>query len=499
MSFLLAALSYRQLGPDSTAPTPSCGETRTTAGIIWSCLSMIILCTWTSVRPNVPIVPRSGHEALVHWDNAKIFFVALIAPELIVYWSIRQWFAARTMAKEYQKYGWTTTHAFFALMGGFALYDPEGNFLFHLWDQRFCERSIHTYNPQLRKLVALHPHGHSDDKSPLEYCVANGFLIMTEDEIENLGHTDLLAKTIAIFQTLYFITNCIARKVEGLAITELEFLTLGFAALNLVSYLFWWHKPLRVRFPVCIMVRHKPLSPQRSSDSQDQEQEANSRLLSTGTPVVSPKARAPGILSAFWDRIWDDYGDCEGWDTWSLCKRTTWILLLPLRAAGRTFKYPFSSDDYSSQPKCGNIFSSGNSKAGDSTLILLLMFFRAAAILGVFHCIPIMLNYRDFPGHIKDHHLWTIFALLTTVGPLGAPIILVVAVVSSDVLENLWGDWAMELVTQFIVIPVGLLFLALYPIARIALMVLAAKQLTDLPPSTLQQVEWTTLIPHFGV
>ncbi|KAL0066136.1 hypothetical protein AAF712_006760 [Marasmius tenuissimus] len=497
MSFLLAALSYRQLGPDSTAPTPSCDETRTTVGIIWSCLSMIILCTWTSVSPNVPSVLRSGHEALVYWDNAKIFFVALVGPELIVFWSIRQWFAAREMAKEYKKYGWTITHAFFASMGGFALYDSDGNFLFHLWDQQFSEHSKYGqdgYDAQLRKLKELHPHGHGEFESPLEYCVANGLIVMTEKEIESLGHTDLLAKTIAISQTLYFITSCIARGVKGLAITELEFLTLGFAALNLVTYSFWWHKPSRVRFPIRVMVRHGPLSSQQSSGPQDQDEEANSRLLGTETPAMSPEARAPGILSAFWDRIWDDYGDGQDWDDWSLRKRTMWILLLPPRAAGRTLDYSFFGEGAARpQPERGNIFSAGNHKASNDGLIFLLMLF-AAVILGVFHCIPIMLNYRDFPGRTKDHHLWTIFALLTTVAPLGAPILLLVGYA----LQDLSADWAIELVAQLILGLAAILSLV-YPVARIALMVLAAKQLTDLPPSALQQVEWTTLIPHFGI
>ncbi|KAJ8080735.1 hypothetical protein PM082_017569 [Marasmius tenuissimus] len=398
MLLLLAELCSRQRLADSTATAPSSGsETRTTASVVWSCLSMVILCTWTSVRPNVPSVPRSGHEALVYWDNIKIFLIALIAPEFIVSWSICQWFAAREMAKEYQKYGWTITHAFFALMGGFALYDSDGNFLFHLWDQRFCKRSKgvqDSHDTQLRKLEELHPHGRGKYKSPLEYCAANGLIIMTETEIENLGHTDLLAKIIAIFQTLYSITSCIARGVKGLAITELEFFTLGFAALNLVTYLFWWHKPSRVWFPVRIMARHNPLS-QQSSGPQDQNEEANSRLLGTETPAMSPEARAPGILSAFWDRIWDPYGDGRDWDDWSLHKHTMWILLLPLKATGQTFNYSgsLSGDDADTrpQPEHGNIFSAGKSEVlvGDGSLIAVPLLFTAV-ILGVSHCIPIM-------------------------------------------------------------------------------------------------------------
>ncbi|KAJ8080744.1 hypothetical protein PM082_017578 [Marasmius tenuissimus] len=103
MSPLLAGLAERQLGSDSTAPTPSSSiKNRTAADIIWSCLSMIILCTWTSLRPDVPSVPRSGHWALAIWDNVKIFLIALIAPELILQWSVLQWFVARRMAKAYK-------------------------------------------------------------------------------------------------------------------------------------------------------------------------------------------------------------------------------------------------------------------------------------------------------------------------------------------------------------------------------------------------------------
>ncbi|KAK1218901.1 hypothetical protein PQX77_018385 [Marasmius sp. AFHP31] len=359
---------------------------------------MIILCTWTSVRPNVPSIPRSGHWALVFWDNGKIFLVALIAPECIVLWSIRQWFAARRMAKEYQKYGWTITHAFFALMGGFALYDPEGNFLFHLWDQRFCHRNQggqNGYNIQLRKLKALHPHGDGQYKSPLEYCVANKLIIITEEEIENLGHTDLLAKTIAMIQTLYFITNCIARGVSGLAITELEFFTLGFAALNLVSYSFWWHKPSGVWFPVRVMAR----LPRRLPSSYSQNQDVPSN----------------GILSAIFNRLWDDYGHGE-WDTWSLHNRMLWIFLLPLKALGQTATYALMTN-YLTSPEDGNLFSAGNPNIG--ILLSITLALSAAVTLGVFHCIPIMLNYHNFPGHTQDHNLWSIFALLTTVLPLG--------------------------------------------------------------------------------
>ncbi|KAK1227840.1 hypothetical protein PQX77_009153 [Marasmius sp. AFHP31] len=496
MSLLLATLSYRQLGPDSIAPTPTCRGTRTTMDIIWSCLLMIILCTWTSVRPNVPSVPRSGHWALVYWDKAKIFLVAFIAPKLIVLWSARQFLSARKMAKEYQKYGWTITHAFFAIMGGFALYDSDGNFLFHLWDERFCqhfkdETDWDGFSKQRRKLEELVPDGHDQYKSLLEYCVAQRLITMPEEEIENLGHVDILAKTITVLQTLHFITTCIARGVNGLATTELEFFTLAFAALNLVSYSFWWHKPSGVRFPVRVLDRPKTISPDQLSVSESQDEGLNCSLLGTA-PLIASKA--PGFLSMCSGRIRD--GWIDDWDTYNLYDKLSSLASLLLSTVIQSFSHAFYADGAIErpQPERGNIFS--GTDVGHLMIIYPLTIV-VSVIFGVFHCIPTMLNYRDFPGHTGDHSLWTIFALSTTVLPLG-PLILEMALRGCGVLPDNWF-------TRLVILPVRIMitlspaYLPLYAGARIGLMVLAAKQLTDLPPSALQQVEWTTLIPHFGV
>ncbi|KAK1225877.1 hypothetical protein PQX77_011169 [Marasmius sp. AFHP31] len=378
-------------------------------------------------------------------------------------------------------------------MGGFALYDSEGKFLFHLWDERFCEHHKDQegwdgFSKQQRKLEELDPHGHDRYKSLLEYCVATKLITMTEEEIQGLGHTDLLAKTITIIQTLQFITNCVARGVSGLAITELEFYALGFAALNLVSYSFWWHKPSGVGFPVRIMDRSKFVSLERSSVAQDNDEESDSALLGTDTPYMSSEGRAPGILSTFSDRIRDDYLD--DWDDRNLgVKMLLLILVVPLGVAMRAAVYAINadSDDNKPQPERGNIFSAGIADNSKYPLPFTLMSLTAV-MLGVFHCIPIMLNYRDFPGHTKDHHLWTAFALAITGLPLGLWIV--------EIYEDQWRAYAdPTLLSRLVIVSTVLL----YPMARIALIVLAVKQLTDLPPSALQQVEWTTLIPHFGV
>ncbi|KAJ8080732.1 hypothetical protein PM082_017566 [Marasmius tenuissimus] len=375
-------------------------------------------------------------------------------------------------------------------MGGFALCDTEGKFLFHLWDERYCEHfkdeeDWDGFSKQQRKLKELLPYGRDQSYSSLlEYCVANNMITMTEEEIQSLGHTDLLAKTITISQILYFITNCIARGINGLTITELEFFTLGFAALNLVS--FWWHKPSGVRFPVRVTDRPKSSSPEQLSVGQNQDDDSDSSLLGAAPHAAS---MPPGIFRAFSDRIRDDH--CDEWHTYDLGGRAlVSILVLPLVGVWTLMCHAVSADslDIRPQPERGNIFS-----AGTTTIrrpLALTLTYSTAVILGAFHCIPIMLNYHDLSNHTIDQRLWTVFALLITGLPLGLGI--------AHFFE--FFDW--EKMAGFVgystLLAVFLCGLS-YSIARIALMVLAVKQLTDLPPSALQQVEWTKLIPHFGV
>src|SRR5712672_3727297 len=66
-------------------------------------------------------------------------------------------------------------------------------------------------------------------------------------EIEDKSKGAAISKCVVILQTGWFVTQCIARGVQGLPITELELVTVAFAALNFVIYLLWWDKPLHVQ------------------------------------------------------------------------------------------------------------------------------------------------------------------------------------------------------------------------------------------------------------
>ena len=117
--------------------------------------------------------------------------------------------------------GWTLTHGHFLVMGGFSL--VKGG-----------RETVLDYESFSRRGLA--------------YKIA--FPTITAEEIQDKSRGDFLSKAIAILQSAWFIAQCIARGKQGLALTELELVTLALASLNGVMYFLWWDKPLGVKEPV---------------------------------------------------------------------------------------------------------------------------------------------------------------------------------------------------------------------------------------------------------
>jgi hypothetical protein len=94
------AIELRDLGT-SSEPV----QTRSLSNIIWSCLSTIFLCTWVSLHPNISSTPkrpglgwfeRRIQNPLVEFLTYKLplFLWALLVPEYILAWAIRQYIMA---------------------------------------------------------------------------------------------------------------------------------------------------------------------------------------------------------------------------------------------------------------------------------------------------------------------------------------------------------------------------------------------------------------------
>jgi hypothetical protein len=98
---------------DTKGASTSCYDLykcRSLLSILWSCLTTIFLCTWVTIHPNIsaPIdtrkmgfLDRCTYAASRFLsESAPLFLCALLIPEYILAWAIRQNLVAREIAKE---------------------------------------------------------------------------------------------------------------------------------------------------------------------------------------------------------------------------------------------------------------------------------------------------------------------------------------------------------------------------------------------------------------
>ncbi|KAG2368821.1 hypothetical protein BDR07DRAFT_1448041 [Suillus spraguei] len=180
---------------------------KTLFSIISSSVLTLFACVYTAIHPNIPS-PKSSPRYLVVF-YLGVTLAALVFPEMIVTWAMRQKISAR-------HYTWTETHSFFLLMGGFMLY-VDG-------------KPYQTLRPdELIELIRAK-------------CIEAPTL--TADQIHDRSKGNAISKGLVILQVAWFIIQFIARVIYHLEITQLEVGTLAFAVLNFLTYAAWWHKPL---------------------------------------------------------------------------------------------------------------------------------------------------------------------------------------------------------------------------------------------------------------
>lgn len=140
-----------------------------------------------------------------------------------------------TESRSQRNVAWTVTHAFFVIMGGFHYYSDG--------------EPLHPLHPF--DVVNLVQHG--------------ALVPPTSNELNDKSKSDALSKGVAIIQTLWFVTQCIARRIEHLPITNLELMTLAYTVIIVAMYAAWWHKPLNIGCPVRIPGTAELISRRRQS------------------------------------------------------------------------------------------------------------------------------------------------------------------------------------------------------------------------------------------
>ncbi|KAI9513409.1 hypothetical protein F5148DRAFT_971918 [Russula earlei] len=394
--------------------------------IIWSCAVTLLLCTWASVHPNIP----SPHE---RWPRIAVrrmglMFTSLFVPEAMIAWAWRQRLAAGELGKKHKGEGWTLTHGFFAIMGGFVEY--EGN------------KPIRVLLPEQLESYSLSGNGN--------------FPRMAKAEIEDKSKGDFISKTLVILQTGWFVTQCIARKAQGLPVTELELITVAFATLNFVMYLLWWDKPLNVQRGVRV---YKKRGFEQPIDDPDDEVETSGTDGFWGA-LQADLSELPAAISRGPLARNTDFGDIP----W-LARLLMWPVLRPgLIIAGDTEEHEM------------RVHTFYPSEWADDEGVSALTIMIASLVFGIIHCIGWTFIFPSSTERI----LWRFASLSITAVPI---LIVLLGLIVSSLSETLAGA-------------VGFVMLILYMFCRLALLILPFLALRSLPPAAYRIVHWTSFIPH---
>ncbi|CAG7853490.1 SubName: Full=Uncharacterized protein {ECO:0000313/EMBL:CCA76217.1} [Serendipita indica DSM 11827] len=216
-------------------------------------------------------------------------FVTLVFPEWVLGIAVLQFTKATKLAKSIRKLQdekteVTRQHGFFILMGGFHLFERDPTLPTNEMGERNSEMARLLPNKSgIEAEVAWSTTGanrveafgkpiHPLDEFDVCRLIEVGKLVLpTPAELDDKCKSDGLAKFLVIAQTLWFISQCIARKASELPLTELEVITLGYTLLTVAMYIAWWDKPYRVKFPIRVYQALPPRTNEQEELKTDME------------------------------------------------------------------------------------------------------------------------------------------------------------------------------------------------------------------------------------
>jgi hypothetical protein len=444
-------------------------NTRSIYNILWSCLSTIFACTWITVHPNIP-APGDSKGAVLR-RRAAIMGYFLVAPEFVIMWAARQHLAARHFTKIYaiNHPGWTRAHTFFLIMGGFTLHD----------------RGKPVRVLEAKELESLSKAGEIE------------WPTITKEEIADRSKGDYLSKTIVLFQTTWFVGQCIARGAYGLTVTELELVTVAFASLTGVIYYFWWDKPLDVRCSIPVHLLEGRLrniegeiekeetgsqiipSPKISDEEiLERDDSENMVLIPNPLPMTSIQVDTstpdPALTQMQRFRAFRR-GSCEEYGTFFGLGYV--FIGFPLERFFGAFMDMMDCKTLGNKSLRVPTFYSPQSDDDGIDLVLAAC---VATVFGAIHCIAWPFHFAT----LQERWMWRISAILVS----GLPI----SFFAFAWLIGELSEQGKKAVKQLIAISIA----SLYLIARIILLILPFIALRALPPGAYVQLNWVSFLPH---
>ncbi|KAL7957330.1 hypothetical protein V8C34DRAFT_325431 [Trichoderma compactum] len=288
---------------------------RSTLEIVWSCIGIIILCTWSILHLDLP-------ADVVFWMGLKLF-----SPEFAATGCARKIFATRSNSAMLEQLAhldgvpWSLKHTILVDMGGIALRflpttkaeigasttQPQikqrilkNRNGIPLFIQAFCERQsrllkwcgqipwdLWEYHVEHASTMETSPQGlarlesragsraksifsEADvaslagniwilDSKQLAIARMRGIIAkmpnIKEEAIDDKSKSDGLVKIIAVIQVLWLVVQLVVRTIDNLHFTQLEITTVAFAATAVIIYSIDFIKPKDVNVPFYMEIK----------------------------------------------------------------------------------------------------------------------------------------------------------------------------------------------------------------------------------------------------
>lgn len=296
-------------------------DVRSTMEIVWACLSVTILCTWSVIHRHVPVhvEPLTKRQALRWllynaWKKFGLFLLTLLGPEMPVTLALLGWMEARhvepdlmAIAKEHGV-PWSRTHTYFVAMGGIAIRFPDdgddessnSNSRSNPVEQPGSEMTIRCMRAMEKEMKSLHKYGrvpwrrHNHNRSALlaagiqhtsdlvrlqgniwilgSYQLvavslaglfgSSGLPSISAAEILDRNKSNGLVRILALIQITWLVAQVITRGILGLPSSQLEISTIALAVTSGVIYIQCWTIPRDVMFPIYVDVPSSRVTPE---------------------------------------------------------------------------------------------------------------------------------------------------------------------------------------------------------------------------------------------
>ncbi|KAJ2911574.1 hypothetical protein MD484_g8840, partial [Candolleomyces efflorescens] len=421
---------------------------RSLTQIVTNCISTILLCTWVSIHPDIHGYKSNWRQRLGR--KLELFIWALLMPELVTLWAFNQWFGARHICKALENNGVTDILSL-------ELYIWR-------WDDRKKDLRTKAPTEALGRELTIHRELES--------------LPSRADEITDRSKTDALSKMIVIVQTTWFTAQYIARACQGLAITELETVTLAYTALSGVMSAFWWSKPLDIQCPLVIDLS-PGWTPTVPTDSKPDDLKAKSTSGPTMLRSIASKI-STGLQSAAKYIL-----NPRKLNPLPILRRIPRILWKGIVYCINSAVQLMAYTEYNETHRFKTFSKDGDSVYYAFSLAVSFM----ASLFGAIHCISWSFT---FPS-LALQTTWRVCAMFITFSPLTMAVFPVFSWCFGGNLPSWripdWLKYPLWFITCFLLPP-------LYVSARIILTVIAFLCLSDIPATGYQTIEWASFIPH---